>query len=253
MGQVIAFANQKGGVGKTTSAVNIAASLGLLGYKTLLVDLDPQGSATSGVGIAKKGLRFSAADLLIDGCRAEDALLSTEFQGLDLLPSNISLAGTEFDLLEAPGAEARLRRALLPLRDTYDYIIIDCPPSLGMLTINALSAADGIVIPMQCEYYALEGLSQLMMTVGRIKKRYNPRLLVAGILVTMYQSRLTLSAQVMAELKKHYGDRLLETPIARNVKLSEAPGFGRPVYYLDKSARGAKEYLQAARELSMRL
>ena len=253
MGRMIAFANQKGGVGKTTSAVNVAASLGLLGHKVLLVDLDPQGSATSGVGIAKKRLRFSVCDLLLGGCRPQDAILTTEFKNLDVLPSNISLAGTEFDLIDGDEAQARLQNAFSAFKDDYDYIIIDCPPSLGMLTINALSASDGVVIPMQCEYYALEGLSQLMATVGRIKKRYNPHLCIVGILVTMYQARLTLSAQVMAELKKHYGDRLFDTPIARNVKLSEAPGFGRPVHYLDKSARGAKEYLQVAKELTMRI
>ncbi len=252
MGRVIALANQKGGVGKTTSAVNLAASLGILGYKALLVDLDPQGSATSSLGVAKKSLRFSMADLLIGGCRLEDALIHTEFKGLDLLPANVALAGAEFDLIERQEPEAQLRRALIGARDDYDFIILDCPPSLGMLTVNAMVASDGVIIPMQCEYFALEGLSQLMMTVRRMKKRYQPRLALTGILVTMYNGRLSLSTQVMAELEKHYGEALFKTPISRNVRLSEAPSFGVPAYYHDKNAKGAKEYLRVAEELLAR-
>ncbi len=253
MGRIIALANQKGGVGKTTSAVNLAASLGTLGYRVLLADLDPQGSATSSLGVAKKALRFSVADLLIGGCRAADAILSTPFKNLDLLPANIALAATEYDLLEGDGAEGHLREVLLPLKADYDFIILDCPPSLGMLTVNAMVAADGVVIPMQCEFFALEGLSQLMMTINRMKKRYRPNLMVVGILVTMYNGRLLLSSQVMTELKKHYGERVFDTTISRNVKLSEAPGFGVPVYYHDKSAKGAKEYVRAAKELLERI
>lgn len=253
MGRIIALANQKGGVGKTTSAVNIAASLGVLGYRTLLVDLDPQGSATSSVGVPKKALRFTAADLLIGGCRAEDAILKTNFENLDLLPANIHLAATEYDLLEGNGAENHLRQALLPLKDRYDHVILDCPPSLGMLTVNALVAADGVIIPLQCEFFALEGLSQLMLTVNRIKKRYRPTLSVTGILVTMFNGRLTLSGQVLAELKKHYGELVFDTTISRNVRLSEAPGFGTPVYYHDKTTKGAKEYLQLTEELLQRI
>lgn len=252
MSKIIALANQKGGVGKTTSAVNIAASLGVLGYKTLLTDLDPQGSATSSLGISKKSLRFTVADLLIGGCRAQDAILETRFDNLDVLPANIHLAATEYDLLEGEGAENHLRRVLLPLKEHYDFIILDCPPSLGMLTVNAMVAADGVVIPMQCEFFALEGLSQLMLTVGRMKKRYRPTLAITGILVTMYNGRLTLSGQVLSELKKHYGEQVFETTVSRNVKLSEAPGFGKPVYYHDKSCKGAKEYLQVAEELLRR-
>lgn len=253
MGRIIALANQKGGVGKTTSAVNLAASLGVLGHRVLLADLDPQGSATSSVGVAKKSLRFSVADLLIGGCRAQDAILPTSFENLDLLPANIHLAATEYDLLEGEDAEKHLRRVLQPLKTEYDFIILDCPPSLGMLTVNAMVAADGVIIPMQCEFFALEGLSQLMLTVGRMKKRYHPTLTVIGILVTMYNGRLTLSGQVLGELKKHYGGQVFETAISRNVKLSEAPGFGVPVYYHDKSAKGAKEYLQLAKELLERI
>ena len=253
MGRIIALANQKGGVGKTTSAVNIAASLGVLGNKVLLVDLDPQGSATSSLGIAKKTLRYTIADVLIGGCRTADAILTTSFRGLEVLPANIALAATEYDLLEGEGAESHLRNALAPLKLDYDYIILDCPPSLGMLTVNAMVAADGVVIPMQCEFFALEGLTQLMMTIQRMKKRYKPNLMVVGILVTMYNGRLTLSSQVMNELKKHYRDRVFDTTISRNVKLSEAPGFGMPVYYHDKGAKGAKEYLKAASELIDRI
>ena len=169
MGRIIALANQKGGVGKTTSAVNIAASLGILGRKVLLADLDPQGSATSSLGVSKKNLRFTVADLLIGGCNTRDAIIETEFENLDLLPANIHLAATEYDLLEGEGAENHLRRVLLPLKDDYDYIILDCPPSLGMLTVNAMVAADGVIIPMQCEFFALEGLSQLMLSIQRMK------------------------------------------------------------------------------------
>ena len=254
MGRWISFANQKGGVGKTTSAVNLAAILGQTGYRTLLVDLDPQGSATSGVGVAKKSLRFSVADLLIGGCRAEDAVLATGFDHLDLLPANMSLSAAEYDLLDGEEERhSRLRAALQPLRERYDFVLFDCPPSLGMLTVNALSAADCVVIPMQCEYYALEGLTQLSATIERIRKRYNPRLRVAGILVTMYNGRLSLSADVLAELKKHYGDRVFETQVSRNVRLTEAPGFGQPACYYDRNAKGVKQYKKVAEELLSRL
>ena len=252
MGKIIAFANQKGGVGKTTSAVNVAASLGILGKKVLLIDLDPQGNTTSGVGISKKMLKHTMRDVLSGAIPAEQAVMSTAFANLWVLPANISLAGCEFDLYDAENSEFQIKTLLDPLRDQYDYIVIDCPPSLGMLTVNAMVASDGVIIPMQCEFFALEGLSQLMLTIQRMKKRYHPRLTVCGILVTMFNSRLTLSQQVMAELKKHYGDQVFDTTISRNVKLSEAPGFGMPAYYHDRSAKGAKEYLQVARELLLR-
>lgn len=252
MGRIISFANQKGGVGKTTTAVNTAACLGSLGFDTLLIDLDPQGSATSGVGVRKKGLRFTVRDVLVGGCRAEDAVLPTGFKKLDVIPANISLAGAEFDLLGGEGDEAHLKNALSDIRYRYDYIIIDCPPSLGMLTINALAVSDGVVIPMQCEYYALEGLSQLSTTLGHIKKRYNPRLSMTGILLTMFEARRALTQQVKSELHKHYGDRVFSTTIARNVRLCEAPSYGMPIIYYDKRAKGAQHYLDFARELHER-
>ncbi len=255
MGKIISFANQKGGVGKTTSAVNIAASLGVLGYKTLLVDLDPQGNATSGVGVAKKGLQHTVKDVLVGDIPAKDAIIVTNFENLSLIPSNMSLAGTEFDLLQEDTEEpwAQMRNAFAPIKGDYDYVIIDCPPSLGMLTMNSLSASDGVVVPMQCEFYALEGLSQLMITIGKIKAHYNNTLTVTGILLTMYTNRLLLTQQVKNEIKKHYAGKLFETHISRGVKLSEAPGFGMPVYYHDKRGKGSNEYLAVANELSTRI
>ena len=255
MGKIISFANQKGGVGKTTSAVNIAASLGVLGYNTLLVDLDPQGNATSGVGVAKKGLKNTIKDVLMGDCKAKDAIIQTEFDKLSLIPANMSLAGTEFDLLQGDDPEpwAIMKKALETVKADYDYIIVDCPPSLGMLTMNSLSASDGVVVPMQCEFYALEGLSQLMITINRIKRMYNPDLAITGILITMYNSRLLLSMQVISELEKHYVDKIFRTKISRNVKLTEAPGFGKPAYYHDKSSKGSKEYLEVAKELATRI
>lgn len=253
MAKIIALANQKGGVGKTTSAVNIAASVGTLGKRVLLVDFDPQGNTTSGVGVSKKGVRHSVYELVIGQADPEQCVIKTQFDNLWVVPSNISLAGAEFDLYTSESREYRLKNQLVPLCDRFDYIFIDCPPSLGMLTINALAAADGVIIPMQCEYYALEGLSQLMHTIRKIKQLYNPQLEIVGILITMYNGRLILSAQVVAELKKYYADKLFSTTISRNVKLSEAPGFGTPVLYHDKFSKGAGEYLEVAKELVERI
>ena len=253
MGKIIALANQKGGVGKTTSAVNIAASLGVLGKKVLLVDLDPQGSATSSVGVFKKSLRFSAADLLIGGCSLDSVRIKTRFKGLDLIPANVSLAATEFDLIETEGGEAALRRALATARDEYDMILLDCPPSLGMLTVNAMVASDGVIIPMQCEFFALEGLVQLMTTIKQLRRRYNPRLAIVGILATMFNRNMELATDVLAELKRHYPDCVFETTVTRQDRLSEAPGFGVPVHYHDADSSGAAEYLQVAKELLERI
>ncbi len=253
MGKIISFSNQKGGVGKTTSAVNIAASLGVLGYKVLLIDLDPQGNATSGVGISKKTLKKSIYDVLIGESPAEDTIIKTEFENLDVIPAHISLAGAEYNLYQGNGAERVIKNALEPIKGNYDYIIIDCPPSLSMLTINAMVASDGIIIPMKCEFYSLEGLAQLTVTINRIKANFNPDLNITGILATMYSSRLLLSVQVMEEIKRHYSDKLFSTQISRGVRVSEAPGFGVPVYYHDKRSKGAKEYLEVAKELASRI
>lgn len=253
MAKIIAFANQKGGVGKTTSAVNVAASLGILGKRTLLIDLDPQGNATSGVGIPKRSLKGTVKEVLNGELDIKEVVLTTNYQNLSIIPTNVSLSGAEFDLYNDEGSEYNLQEALKSVSDDYDYIIIDCPPSLGMLTINAFVAANGIVVPMQAEFYAVEGLSQLITTTKRIKKHYNENLQITGILITMYNKRLLLSMQVMDELQKYYPDKLFNTTISRNVKLSEAPGFGKPVYYHDKHSKGANEYLEIAKELLTRI
>lgn len=250
---VLAVANQKGGVGKTTSAVNIAAAIAHLGHSTLLIDSDPQGNATSGLGVAKKNLRHSLYTVLTGESSAIDAVRETKFKNLSVLPTTIDLAGAEFDLMERPQRHRALADAIDSLGGAYSFVIIDCPPSLGLLTVNALSAASGVIIPMTCEYFALEGLSQLMMSIKRVKNTFNPTLSVAGILVTMYDGRLNLSAQVLDELKKYYSDALLHTMIPRNVRLSEAPSYGEPILYYDKYSRGSLAYQDVAKELLSRL
>lgn len=250
---IIAFANQKGGVGKTTSAVNIAASLGYMGKRVLLCDLDPQGNATSGVGINKKKIKNSVYEAMLGQCTADSAVYSTKWNGLWVMPSTISLAGAEIELLDLEKRERAFSRVIETLTMPFDCVVVDCPPSLGMLTINALTACDGVVIPMQCEYYALEGLSQLMITIKKVKQIYNPSLYIMGILLTMYNGRLNLSAQVAAELKKYYADKLFRTTITRNVKISEAPSFGAPAIYYDKYSRGSLDYIDVAKELLSRI
>lgn len=253
MAHIISLVNQKGGVGKTTSAVNIAAALGDLGKKVLIVDIDPQGNATSGVGISKKNISRSTYDVIIERCFASEAVIKTKFKNLSVLPSNISLAGAELELVDAEKREFRLKNALDAIKDDYDYIIIDCPPSLGLLSLNALTASTGVIIPMQCEYFALEGLTQLMMTIKLVKKHYNSALEIVGIMITMYNGRLNLSMQVMDELKKYYADKLFRTTIVRNVKLTEAPSFGEPILYYDKYSKGCAAYKEIADELLERL
>lgn len=253
MATVLAFANQKGGIGKTTSAVNVAAALGLQGKRVLLADLDPQGNTTSAVGVNKRNIRASAYDVLISRTAVSEAILKTGFSNLSILPANMNLAGAEFELVSADRREARLREALAQISADYDYIIIDCPPSLGILTINALAAANGVIIPMQCEYFALEGLSQLTMTIRQVKKLYNPALEITGIIITMFNGRLNLSLSVLEELKKYYRDRIFTTPIPRAVRLSEAPSYGKPIQYYDKYSKGAQAYNDIAKELTQRI
>lgn len=253
MGKIIVFANQKGGVGKTTSAVNVAAAMGARGKKTLLVDLDPQGNTSSGVGINKKNMRLSSYDVLIGRSSADSCVVETEFKNLYVMPSNISLAGAEFELVSIEKREYRLKNALTLIKDAFDYIIIDCPPSLGILTVNALVAADGVIVPMQCEYYSMEGLSQLLSTIRTCKRLYNSELELTGILITMYNGRLNLSSQVMDELKRYYASKLFKTTILRNVKLSEAPSYGKPVIYYEKHCKGTEAYFEVTDEILERI
>lgn len=249
MGKVIAIANQKGGVGKTTTAVNLSASLGECGKKVLLVDIDPQGNATSGFGVNKRGNLKSTYDLLVSQEKAETITQQTGFENVSILPSNISLAGAEIELVEAKERETRLRSALLPVRDGYDFILIDCPPSLGIITLNALTAADTLLVPAQCEYYALEGLSQLMATVRTVKRLYNKKLDIEGVLLTMYDGRLNLTIQVVDEVKKFFPKKVYKTVVPRNVRISEAPSYGKPVLYYDKYSKGSEAYRALAQEI----
>ena len=227
MGKIISIANQKGGVGKTTTTVNLTAWIGAKGKKVLLVDIDPQGNATSGFGINKRSLAKSSYDLLIGTAEAEEVILSTPFQNVDVLPSNIALAGAEIEIVEMDDRAVRLKKALAPVKNRYDFIFIDCPPSLGLITLNALAASDTLMVPIQCEYYALEGLSQLVSTIRQVKRLYNPTLDLEGVLLTMYDGRLNLTMQVVAEVKKFFPQKVYKTTIPRNVRLSEAPSYGQ--------------------------
>lgn len=253
MGKIIVFANEKGGIGKTTSAVNIAACIGKRGKKVLLIDSDPQGNATSGVGVNKRTVENGVYEVLTGKCDAKDAIVKTNFDNLWLMPANIALAGAVYELLGVENYNNLLKNALAAVKDEYDYLIIDCPPSLGLLTINALAAADGVIIPMNCEFYALEGLSQMMLSIRQTKKALNPSLEVTGILITMFDRRLNLTKQVLDELKKYYKDKLLEPYVTRNVRLTEAPSFGEPIIYFDKSSKGAQAYDKLALEVIKRI
>ena len=253
MASIVSFSNQKGGVGKTTSCVNIAAHVANKGKKVLLIDMDPQGNATSGLGISKAKIKKTVYDVVIGRCDIKEALIKTPFKNLSVVPSTIDLAGAEYDLHDLEDGTNFTKLALGTVENDFDYIFIDCPPSLGMLTVNALSISNGVVIPMQCEFYSLEGMSQLFNTIKIVKKLYNPELQIVGILLTMYNGRLTLTNQVVTELKKYYADKLFKVPISRTVRLSEAPGYGEPICYHDPYCKGSLEYGAVAKELMLRI
>jgi chromosome partitioning protein len=248
MGKIISVVNQKGGVGKTTTAVNLVSALGMEGKKVLLVDADPQGNSTSGYGINKKEAKITVYELLIGRGTAESAAIETAFKNVSVVPASMNLAAAEVDLIEIEHREAQLKMALASARDKYDYIFIDCPPSLGLITINALNASDTVLVPIQCEYFALEGLSQLMATVRQVKRLYNPTLEIEGIVLTMYDGRLNLTHQVVGEIKKYFANKLYKTAIPRAVRLSEAPSYGMPIQYYDKRSKGADAYNDLAKE-----
>lgn len=252
MGYVIALANQKGGVGKTTTSVNLGACLADDGKKVLLIDLDPQGNATSGLGIDKKDIEESVYDVLINDVDLKDVILKSSHKGLDIVPTTIALSGAEVELTNLMARETRLKDAFGDVKDEYDYILIDCPPSLGLLTINAFTACDSILIPVQSEYYALEGLSQLLNTIKLVRKHFNPDLKIEGVLLTMYDKRTNLGQQVNAEVKKYFGDQVYDTIIPRNVRLSEAPSHGQAIVDYDKRSTGAKVYQKLAKEVLAR-
>ncbi len=251
--RTIAIANQKGGVGKTTTAINLGASLAAADLRVLVVDLDPQGNCTSGLGVEKDTLEVSTYHILTQGADPLSAICSTELDSLDLLPSNRELTGATIELLDVEKREFRLAQALDPLREGYDFILIDCPPALGILTLNALVAADSLLIPIQCEYFALEGLSELMGTLARVQQTFNPRLRIEGVLLTMYDERLNLSGQILQNIRGHLGDRVFQIVIPRNVRLAESPSFGKPILLYDARSKGADTYLQLAREILAKL
>jgi chromosome partitioning protein len=252
VGQIIACANQKGGVGKTTTVVNLATYLALAGEAVLVVDLDPQGNATSGFGLDRSEILQSVYEALIEDAAIVDMVLHTAIAGLSIIPSSIALAGAEVELAPLPQRERRLARILAEIRDDYDYVVLDCPPSLGLLTVNALTAADAVIIPIQCEYYALEGLSQLIATINLVRNHLNPDLAIKGVVLTMYDSRTNLSAEVNTEVRKHLGATVFETIVPRSVRLSEAPSYGLPIALYRPESKGADAYALLAAELRTR-
>jgi len=252
MGKVISVANQKGGVGKTTSAINLAASLAALEHPTLVIDIDPQANSTSGLGFDPKNAAHSVYDILVGGIQINETILNSELPFLDIVPSHINLVGAEIEMIDREGREKILLNALGDVREKYDFIIIDCPPSLGLLTINALTASDSIVIPVQCEYFALEGLGQLLNTIKIVRQHLNTFLEIEGVLLTMYDNRTRLSSQVALEVKKYFNEKVFNTVIQRNVRLAEAPSFGKPILLYDSVSSGSQNYLGLAREVIMR-
>lgn len=249
MGRIISVINQKGGVGKTTTAVNLAAGLGKLGKRTLLIDIDPQGNTTSGYGINKRDVSVSSYHTLIGEAKLCDATVRTPFKNVDIVPASMNLAGAEIEMIALDNREFLLKNAIAPVFAEYDYILLDCPPSLGLITLNALVASDTVLVPIQCEFFALEGLSQLMSTVRLVKQRYNPNLELEGVLLTMYDGRLNLTQQVVSEVKQFFPRKVFATVIPRTVRLSEAPSFGRPIQYYDASNKGALAYDALAEEI----
>ena len=249
MAKVIAIANQKGGVGKTTTSVNLSACLGELGQRVLLIDIDPQGNATSGLGIDKGKIEKSIYDVLVDDIPIKDTVIGTEVDNLKVLPATIQLAGAEIELVASMSRETKFKKAIDKIKNEYDFVIIDCPPSLGLLTINSLTAANSILVPIQCEFYALEGLSQLLKTITLIQDNLNQDLVLEGVVLTMFDSRTNLSGQVVQEVKNHFQQKVFKTIIPRNVRLSEAPSFGRPVIKYDPKSKGAEVYYNLAKEV----
>ncbi len=249
MGKVIAVANQKGGVGKTTTAVNVASSLAAMEHSTLLLDFDPQANGTSGVGVEPRTVAASTYEVLIGTCSLQEAIVETDMPFLHLAPSHINLVGAEIEMVDVSDRERILRKHLVNVRDQYDFVIIDCPPSLGLLTLNSLTAADSVLIPVQAEYYALEGLGQLLNTIKLIRQHLNPKLEIEGVLLTMFDRRLRLANQVAGEVRRYFGEKVFDTIVQRNVRLSEAPSFGRPVLLYDATSVGSRNYLALAREI----